>query len=344
MDSNLSVIPPYVHLFFDDDEGNIHDVQSVAKSKSINLQSVHCPPGPISFYDAEGTPLNQKITNYADYSALKQYDDTFSAHFKQFIKSTDRMSVGRGITPDMIGQIIAYESYEYEQPQSRLYFFDFDLLLSQLGGLDFSFVQNRDHVKSDFNDYAKYLFSDCIGEESSIGRLTLLKQMFSAIGRDRVYIITSNAFANPNSSNPFFKFFIGLTQVLLPSFYGDHLICTNSKIANPLFTKKSDAIMSVFNNVFKKSFMPLSSSASLPAASLPAASLPAASLPAASLPAASLPAASLPLRARHSARPPSALKHTIAKPKIKTTIYKKRKGGARRRSKFLHTRKKIRIT
>jgi hypothetical protein len=324
MDSNLSVIPPYVHLFFDDDEGNIHDVQSVAKSKSINLQSVHCPPGPISFYDAEGTPLNQKITNYADYSALKQYDDTFSAHFKQFIKSTDRMSVGRGITPDMIGQIIAYESYEYEQPQSRLYFFDFDLLLSQLGGLDFSFVQNRDHVKSDFNDYAKYLFSDCIGEESSIGRLTLLKQMFSAIGRDRVYIITSNAFANPNSSNPFFKFFIGLTQVLLPSFYGDHLICTNSKIANPLFTKKSDAIMSVFNNVFKKSFMPLSSSASLPAASLPAASLP--------------------LRARHSARPPSALKHTIAKPKIKTTIYKKRKGGARRRSKFLHTRKKIRIT
>jgi len=318
MDSNPSVIPSNVHLFFDDDAGNIRDVQSVAKS--INLQSVHCPPDPISFYDAEGTPLNQKITTYSEYSALKQHDGTLSDYFKQFIKPTDRMSVGRGITPDMIGQIIAYE----EKPQSRLYFFDFDLLLSQLGGLDFSFVQNRDHVKSDFNDYAKYLFSDCIGEESSIGRLTLLKQMFSAIGRDRVYIITSNAFANPNSSNPFFKFFIGLTQVLLPSFYGDHLICTNSKIANPLFTKKSDAIMSVFNNVFKKSFMPLSSSASLPAASLPAASLP--------------------LRARHSARPPSALKHTIAKPKIKTTIYKKRKGGARRRSKFLHTRKKIRIT
>ena len=323
MDSNLSVIPPNVHLFFDDDKGNIDDVQLVAKSKSINLQSVHCRPGPISFYDAEGTPLNQKITNYADYIALKQYDDTFSAHFKQFIKSTDRMSVGRGITPDMIGQIIAYE---YEQPQSRLYFFDFDLLLSQLGGLDFSFVQNHEHVNmsdlNDLNDYAKYLFSDCIGEESATGRLNLLKQMFSAIGPDRVYIITSNAFANPNNNNnnPFFKFFLGLTRVLLPSFHERHLICTNSKIANPLFTKKSDAIMSVFNNVFnnafKKSFMPLPSSAALPSST---------ALP----------------RSRHSARQPSAFKYTIAKPKIKTTI---RKGGARRRSKFLHTRKKIRIT
>ena len=326
-----TVIPPNVHLFFDDDAGNIRDVQSVDKSKSINLQSVHCRPGPISFYDAEGTPLNQKITTYAEYRELKQQDDTIPDYFKQFIKSTtDRMSVGSGITPDMIRQIIAYESYEYEQPQSRLYFFDFDLLLSQLGGLDFSFVQNLDHVNmSVLNDYAKYLFSDCIGKESPpTGRLNLLKQMFSKIGPDRVYIITSNAFANPNSSNPYFKFFIGLTQVLLPSFYGDHLICTNSKIADPLFTKKSDAIMSVFNNAFKKSFMP---SSVLPS-SLPSS--------------AALPRSRHYTRqyARHYARQPSALKFAIAKPKIKTTIYKKRKGGARRRSKFLHTRKKIRIT
>lgn len=306
-----TVIPPNVHLFFDDNKGNIDDVNSVANS--INLQSVHCPPGPISFYDAEGTPLNQKITTYAEYRALKQQDDTIPAYFKQFIKSTDGMSVGSGITPDMIRQIIAYE-YEYEQLHARLYFFDFDLLLSQLGGLDFSFVQNRDHVN--MSDYAKYLFSDCIGEESPpTGRLNLLKQMFSAIGPDRVYIITSNAFANPN--NPFFKFFLGLTRVLLPLFHERHLICTNSKIADLLFTKKSEAIMSVFNNAFKKSFMP--SSTALPSS------------------------AALP-RARHSARPPSAFKFAIAKPKIKTTIYKKRKGGARRRSKFLHTRKKIRIT
>ena len=319
---NLSVIPPNVHLFFDDDAGNIRNVQSVAKS--INLQSVHCPPGPISFYDAEGTPLNQKITKYADYSALKQEDDTISAHFKKFIKPTDGMSVGSGITPDMIRQIIAYESYEYQQPQSRLYFFDFDLLLNQLGGLDFSFVQNREHASmSDLNDYAKYLFSDCIGAESPTGRLNLLKQMFSAIGPDRVYIITSNAFANPNSSNPFFKFFLGLTRVLLPSFHERHLICTNAKITDPLFTKKSEAIMSVFNNVFnnafKKSFMPLPSSAALPSSLPSSAALP---------------------RSRHSARPPSALKFAIAKPKPKKTL----KGGARRRSKFLHTRRRRIVT
>lgn len=326
---NLSVIPPSVHLFFDDDAGNIRDVQSVAKSKSINLRTVHCPPGLISFYDAEGIPLNQKITKYADYSALKQQDDTISAHFKKFIKPTDRMSVGSGITPDMIRQVIESE----KEPQSRLYFFDFDLLLNQLGGLDFSFVQNREHVNmSDLNDYAKYIFSDCIGAESPTGRLNLLKQMFSAIGPDRVYIITSNAFANPDSSNPFFKLFFGLMQVLLPSFYGDHLICTNSKISDPLFTKKSDAIMSVFNNAFnnafKNAFMPLPSSA-LPSSDLPSSALPSSAALLPSLP-----------RLRHHARPPSALKYTIAKPKPKKTI---RKGGARRRSKFLHTRRR-RIT
>ena len=239
-------VPLDASVFFDDYGVNIQDVQEHVNEKRLNLRSVYCPPGPIAWYDANGRPFN----SVADYRSLKSRDVSFSDDFRRFIEK-DKLEVGNGLTPDMIRQII-----EYDQSSDRIYFFDFDMVLNQLSGLDFSFLRiQTDNEDSLLNQYAKYIFSDHIGPEPEGGRLTLLQTMFRTIGPERIYVITSNSFANKEIlyksgnmvHNPYLNHFIAILQILLPTFNPNHLVCTNSKNQPPLYNKKSAAIIDILN-------------------------------------------------------------------------------------------------
>ena len=239
-------VPLDASVFFDDSGENISDVQKhVNENRLLNLRSVYCPPGPIAWY-ANGRPFN----SVADYRSLKSRDVSFSDDFRRFIEK-DKLEVGNGLTPDMIRQII-----EYDQSSDRIYFFDFDMVLNQLSGLDFSFLRiQTDNEDSLLNQYAKYIFSDHIGPEPEGGRLTLLQTMFRTIGPERIYVITSNSFANKEIlyksgnmvHNPYLNHFIAILQILLPTFNPNHLVCTNSKNQPPLYNKKSAAIIDILN-------------------------------------------------------------------------------------------------
>ena len=78
--------------------------------------------------------------------------------------------------------------------------------------------------------------------------------MFAEIGSNRIYIVTSNNFANDNilnkktgilDKNPYKEYFIAILRELLPSFNEEHLICTNSKNIPPLFNNKGVAIVNI---------------------------------------------------------------------------------------------------
>jgi hypothetical protein len=239
-DFTIGEVPPDASLFFDDYDVNIRDVQEHVNEKRLNLHSVFCPPGPIAWHDANGMPFN----SVADYRFLKSLDDvSFSHDFRRFIKK-DKIEVGNGLTPGMIRQIIEYDKSPIARAHNRVYFFDFDMVLNQLSGLDFSFLGiQTDNEDSLLNQYAKYIFSDHIGPEPAGGRLTLLQTMFRTIGPERIYIITSNGFANIHSS--YLQSFIKILKILLPEFNPNHLVCTNSKNQPPLYNKKSAAIIDI---------------------------------------------------------------------------------------------------
>lgn len=94
-------------------------------------------------------------------------------------------------------------------------------------------------------------FSDCIeascGVSGHLDRLKLLQIMFSTIGPERIYVITSNRFANIDSPNR--PYFIKLLRVLLPSFIETHLVCTHPRNTAPFYNKKSAAIIDILNSV-----------------------------------------------------------------------------------------------
>ena len=248
---NISEVPND-HLFLDDDEGNIEDVQNAANDRGVKLHSVHCPPGPIVLYDVEGRPITT-TNDPAQYILLKSQDKSFSYDFRKFLKTHTETRIGNSMTPDMIRQIIAHEKTSREF--KPVYFFDFDMLLSQINGLTFAFFNvTNDDTDAVLNQYAKYLFSDHIGAEpANGGRLMLLQTMFETIKADRIYVVTSNPFANEKirkkngemGPNPYLKHFIAILRILLPTFIPSHLICTNSNNEEPLYNKKSDAIMDV---------------------------------------------------------------------------------------------------
>lgn len=244
-------VPPDASVFFDDSGENIMDVQEHVNENRLNLRSVYCPPGPIAWYDANGRPFN----SVADYRSLKSRDVSFSDDFRRFIEK-NKIEVGNGLTPDMIRQIIEYENSPIGQDYNRVYFFDFDMVLNQLSGLDFSFLRiQTDNEDSLLRQYAKYIFSDHIGPEPEGGRLTLLQTMFRTIGPERIYVITSNSFANKEIlyksgnmvHNPYLNYFIAILRILLPTFNPNHLVCTNSKNQPPLYNKKSAAIIDILN-------------------------------------------------------------------------------------------------
>jgi hypothetical protein len=321
-DFKIKDVPPDASLFFDDYKKNIRDVQEHVNENRLNLRSVHCRPGPIAWYDANGRPFN----SVADYRSLKSLDVTFSDDFKSFIKKDEKknkIEVGNGLTPGMIRQIIEYE-YEYKYKSDRIYFFDFDMVLNQLSGLDFSFLSIPDNEDSLLKQYAKYIFSDHIGPEHEYGRLTLLQTMFHKIGPERIYVITSNGFANIDSD--YLHYFIAILQILLPNFIPSHLVCTNPKNQHPLYNKKSAAIIDILNEraeTMRKSARP--SAIDKPLSARPSAIVE-------------------PLSAKPSAR--SSANAHMRRPSANAHVRRhiRVKGGSKRRMRGRCTRRKRRIT
>ena len=244
VDFNISSIPKSTHLFFDDDDGNITDVQDAANQLNHAMMSVWCPPSTVELHDATGikTFACDNVEDIKTYNKLK---------FNDVVKDTDKLKIlpiGAGITPRIIQQIIADETSP-EKP-TRLYFFDFDKLLSQFNGLTFP----EDVDEQWLNDYSKCIFSDHIGVGDSVAddRLILLKRMFEMIGHERAYIITANGYASATKvdsgrmiQNPDLQTFIRLLQVLLPTFDPTHLKCTAGK-------KKSNDIGRIIDDMNKK--------------------------------------------------------------------------------------------
>ena len=231
---NMSAITPSTNLFFDDDYNNIGDVQTVANENGLNIVSTWCLPTRMTLYNDSGEmPPFNCAQQKDEYTTLKKNDTTFTEDFKQYLQPVQPAAIGTGITPMIIRQIIENEQ---QKKCTRLYFFDFDMLLSQFNGMNFP-EKPEDATDEWFEQYAKYLFSDYIVAETESGRLNLLKRMFATIGPERIYIITANGYANKQyiaksgrvmNPSPYLSIFVRLLQVLLPSFIQDHLVCTAS--------------------------------------------------------------------------------------------------------------------
>jgi len=232
------------NLFFDDQPTNVMDVQRVANKNEWNLKSVLCLPDNITLH---GGPTGKTTLNCVDggiiYSGLKKLDTAFTDDFKARLSSSTE--IGTGITREIILKIIANET---ASQRTGLYFFDFDMLLNQFGGL--KFPENLAEATPEWlEQYAKYLFSDNIGLEPESGRLNLLKRMFQVIGPERIYVITANPYAGAQyeikgrvmNPNPYLSVFVRLLQVLLPSFVPEHLVCTSGRL-------KSDAIRRILDS------------------------------------------------------------------------------------------------
>ena len=229
---DMSAINPSTNLFFDDDYDNIFDVQTIANQNNLDIISTWCLPTRMILHNASGEmpPLNC-ARQKDEYTALKKNDTTFTEDFKQYLQPVQPAAIGTGITPMIIRQIIENEQ---QKKCTRLYFFDFDMLLSQFNGMDFP-GKPEDATDEWLQQYAKYLFSDYIVVEPESGRLNLLKSMFATIGPERIYIITANGYASKSYQlatgrlvDWYFYIFVRLLQVLLPSFKSDHLVCTAS--------------------------------------------------------------------------------------------------------------------
>jgi len=242
---NMSAITPSTNLFFDDDYNNIIDVQTIANDNDLDLISTWCLPTRMILHDDSGEmPPFNCAQQKDEYTALKKNDTTFTKDFKQYLQPIQPAAIGTGITPNIIRQII-----ENEQTNkcTRLYFFDFDMLLSQFNGMNFP-EKPEDATDQWLQEYAKYLFSDYIVAEPESGRLNLLKRMFATIGPERIYIITANGYASKSYIlktyrvvDWYFYIFVRLLQVLLDSFIPGHLVCTASM-------KKSQSIFSTLSS------------------------------------------------------------------------------------------------
>ena len=136
----------------------------------------------------------------------------------------------------MINQIIAFESSN--PSNQRLYFFDFDHLLSLAG----VFQEPSDGISPD--DYAHFLFSDHVQKtDNPRDRLYLLKQMFSLIGPERTYIITCNKVASVRCTTR--SKFIKILRVLLPDLIDDHVKLCNRRINEKVVQDKGYHIVEI---------------------------------------------------------------------------------------------------
>jgi hypothetical protein len=331
---NMRNIRPTTHLFFDDVMNNIVDVQTAANELQLQLQSVHFPGDSLLLYydDADTKDNVVSINNVNDYVKLKHMDPEFK-NFKPI-----GGEVGPGITYNMIQQIISYENEQASPSSGRIYFFDFDRVLNQLGGLDFSFLNSDPNVDTDMNPYARFLFSDHIepNNNTTMDRFNLLKRMFLAIPPERVYVVTANRFADAsNPSNPYSRHFLNIVKTLNPDFIPTHLIFSR---------QKSEPIVSILQSAALP--LPLPLPLAVPRSAKPVPKPLPVSKSANPLTKSVITRSAMPFinpvtrmtRSVRSARPV----RPVIRPRLIITT--KRKGGARRRSKFLHTRRRRIVT
>ena len=225
-DVNIGEIPASMHLFFDDEYDNVRQVADCVAEYNkehpdpdtqIKLESIYCPSGHLTLVAGDGGKI--EITSVAEYKTHKINSSVFpNATLRTTFESFEDKGVGSGLTPDIIEQIIQFESTH--EGNTRLYFFDFDKLLSHVGR--FVFFPIIEETAGKAQHYAKFLFSDHVNEEtpSTGGRLTRLREMFRLIGAERVYVMTFNAVARqskPDQPVPLpRRYFMEILQQLLP--------------------------------------------------------------------------------------------------------------------------------
>ena len=236
------------HLFFDDERDNIDQVaESVATYNKdhpeapIHLETIYCEPGSVMLIDKTRGDKSARVTTLDEYNRHKITEAAITGRLMRSIfQSFNDKGIGSGLTLDLIDEIIELETAP-DNGRTCLYFFDFDKLLSQLGSM--AIPQH----KSDgvLPAYARFLFSDHIQEEEphGPGRLTKLKEMFSAIGPERTYIMTCNGAAREyTSSKPVTqddrKFFIALLQQLLPTIKPENVKYCMVPVSGPGTDKK----------------------------------------------------------------------------------------------------------
>ena len=75
--------------------------------------------------------------------------------------------------------------------------------------------------------------------------MSLLRELFTLIGNERIYIVTANSSAKNVPENPYYIYFKFLISELLPGFLEDHIIGIHSTNKPPLFNSKQQAIASI---------------------------------------------------------------------------------------------------
>lgn len=228
---DITTIPATTHLFFDDEESHVINVNARVEHHNadhqtapIQLTSILCPRGDnVVLVNEDGT--SAPVSNLRNYSNLKNVFGAvtfnFFDNYYTLPEDSHKKHVGSGFTSDVINQIIAFE--RTNPSNQRLYFFDFDHLLSLAG----VFQEPSYGISPD--DYAHFLFSDHVQKtDNPRDRLYFLKQMFSLIGPERTYIITCNKVASVRC--PTRLKFIEILRVLLPDLIVDHVKLCNRRI------------------------------------------------------------------------------------------------------------------
>lgn len=255
---DITTIPPTTHLFFDDEPLHVTNVNQRVKEYNdehtespIQLTSILCPTGGnVVLVNSDGS--HATVGNINDYSGLKllyfkpppggKRSSTYTFFNSNFycIEKSKIKQFGCGFTSDVIDQIIAFETSN--PGNQRLYFFDFDNLLSLPG----VFVSPEEGVIIDPDDYAHFLFSDHVQKTvdplDRLDRINLLKEMFSLIGERRSYIITCNPAASIRDINRR-STFIAILKVLLPTLIDDHVKYCNRRINTTLVQDKGHHIV-----------------------------------------------------------------------------------------------------
>lgn len=233
-------IPATTHLFFDDEQSVLGQVDGYVAyynhnhpTTPIELQTVLCAPGEIELVLSDGVKVPvHSVADYNKHKIIKEVYTSFTLR-DTFDKFKDN-GIGSGLTIPLIDQIIEFE--KGDSIKTRLYFFDFDKLLSQVGSLSF-ISPDAEQTTRYISQYAHFLFSDHVQIETpssgEAGRLTRLKEMFRLIGPERVFIATFNGAARNSKTDPKIilnrELFMRILQELLPNIKSEHVKHCNVK-------------------------------------------------------------------------------------------------------------------
>lgn len=232
---DIREIPRGTHMFFDDDETNVRSVEASIKKYNetrpssdpeILLEAFYCPPDNLSLINSDRVLV--PVENVKSYITNKiSGESVLSKPLRELLYDAAQSeklnpNVSKGLTLEMIEQIIDFETSE--KGGLSKYFFDFDGLLTLVQSV--VLFDTLDQTAAEIEGLAKYLFSDHIGEEPSTGRLTRLREMFRLITPERAYIITNNKLAHNSSKNPNRPNFYALVKQLLTDFVSKQLKMT----------------------------------------------------------------------------------------------------------------------